>query len=194
MNRQTSIAYIDLLTVLMALFVVVTGILLSQNHALSKGNIMQKAEFVAILDWPKNSTSDVDLWVSNPSGQITNFRHRDNGLVTLDRDDQGINDQTMGADGSPIDAPVRREMATVRAIMPGRHIVNVMLYALRGRAPIEAHVQIIKLNPYEVITERTVPLTSDGEERTIASFDVRPDGSVGDINSTSQFKLAEIAK
>ena len=194
MNRQTSIAYIDLLTVLVALFAVVTGILLSQNHALSKGNVEQKAEFIAILEWGDNSRSDVDLWVRNPHGDIVNFRNRDKGLISLDRDDMGSNNVVLAADGQAITSTTRREMASVRAIMPGQHVVNVMLYALRDKPPIQAKVQIIKLNPYQVVAERTVPLTTPGEERTIASFDVQPDGSVSSIDTTSQIKLAEVVQ
>jgi hypothetical protein len=194
MNRQTSIAYIDLLTVLMSLFVVVTGILLSQNHALSNGNITQKAEFIAVLEWDQSSKSDVDLWVRNPGGDIANFRNKDKGLVTLDRDDMGNNNEITGPGGQQIATTVRREMASIRAIMPGQHVVNVMLYALRDRPPVNARVQIIKLNPYQVIAERQIPLDTAGEERTVASFTVQPDGEVADIDTTSEIKLAEVVQ
>lgn len=195
MNRQTSIAYIDLLTVLLALFVTVTGILLSQNHQLSKGNITEKAEFISVLEWPENSKSDVDLWVRNPMGDVVNFRTKDKGLITLDRDDLGgRNNSVTAADGTTITNTVRRETAAIRAIMPGQHVVNVMLYALRDKPPIDAQVQIIKLNPYQVVLEKQVRLTQAGEEQTIASFDVRPDGSVDDVDSTDQVKLAAVVK
>lgn len=193
MNRQTSIAYIDLLTVLAALFVIVTGVLLSQNREISKGNVTEKAEFIAVLEWDENSRSDVDLWVRNPVGDVVNFRNRDRGLVTLDRDDLGLlNNTVLGADGTEIANTVRREMVAIRAIVPGQHLVNVMLYSLRDEPPVNAKVQIIKLNPYRVLLEREVALTHRGEEQTIASFEVAPDGTVGSVDTESQITLAEV--
>ncbi len=195
MNRQTSIAYIDLLTVLVALFAVVTGVLLSQNRELSKGNVTEKAEFLAVLEWEEGSKSDVDLWVRNPGGDVVNFRSRDLGLVSLDRDDMGsANNTVIGADGAEIANEVRREMAVVRAIMPGQHLVNVMLFSLRDKPPVSARVQIIKLNPYRVLLEREVVLTHTGEEQTVASFDVASDGTVDDVDTSAQIKLAEVVQ
>lgn len=188
MNRLTAIAYIDVLTVLMAWF------LIHANHQHpTEGNVTQKAEFVAILEWPESSTSDVDLWVRNPEGSITNFREKDVGLVSLDRDDLGnVGNLITGPDGKPIVATVRREEASVRAIIPGRFVVNVMLYALRDPPPIKAHVQIIKLNPYSVVAEREVELTTKGQERTIASFDVSADGSVAAVDTADEVSLAKV--
>ncbi len=195
MNRQTSIAYIDLLTVLVALFAVVTGVLLSQNRELSKGNVTEKAEFLAVLEWEEGSKSDVDLWVRNPGGDVVNFRSRDLGLVSLDRDDMGsANNTVIGTDGAEIANEVRREMAVVRAIMPGQHLVNVMLFSLRDKPPVSARVQIIKLNPYRVLLEREVVLTHTGEEQTVASFDVASDGTVDDVDTSAQIKLAEVVQ
>jgi hypothetical protein len=195
MNRQTSIAYIDLLTVLVALFAVVTGVLLSQNRELSKGNVTEKAEFLAVLEWDEGSKSDVDLWVRNPGGDVVNFRSRDRGLVSLDRDDMGsANNTVVGADGTEISNQVRREMAVVRAIMPGQHLINVMLFSLRDKPPVSARVQIIKLNPYRVLLEREVVLTHTGEEQTVASFDVASDGTVDDVDTSAQIKLAEVVQ
>ena len=192
-NRSTLLAYVDFLFAMMVLFAVVALAVLVDNHELSKGNIVQKAEFVAILEWPEGSHSDVDLWLRNPFGVTASFKNKDVGLITLDHDDVGISEDTItGPDGSKIEAPVRREMASVRAIMPGRHVVNVMLYALRDPPPIKATVQIIKLNPYQVIVEREIDLTTKGEERTVASFDVAPDGSVSDIDTLSQVSLAKV--
>jgi hypothetical protein len=187
MNRLTAIAYIDVLTVLMAWFLIH-----AQAHP-TEGNVVQKAEFVAILEWPESSQSDVDLWVRNPYGTVVNFQHKDAGLISLDRDDLGVgNDSITGPDGQPIAATTRREEASIRAIMPGRHVVNVMLYALRDNPPIRAKVQIIKLNPYRVIVEREIDLSTKGEERTVATFDVAADGSVANVDTTDEVSLAKV--
>jgi hypothetical protein len=195
MNRQTSIAYIDLLTVLVALFVIVTGILLSQNRALSKGNVEEKAEFIAVLEWGENSRSDLDLWVRNPSGDVANFKNKDKGLITLDRDDLGVyNNSVVGANGAKISNNVRREMAAIRAIMPGKHVVNVMAYDLRDKPPVSAKVQILKLNPYQLVVEKELTFTHTGQEETVATFDVAADGAIAGVDTSTQVKLAEVVQ
>jgi hypothetical protein len=192
-NRSTLIAYVDFLFALFVLFAMAALAVLKDNHDISQGNVVQKAEFVAILEWPESSQSDVDLWVRNPYGTVVNFRDKDAGLISLDRDDLGVgNDSITGPDGQPIAATTRREEASIRAIMPGRHVVNVMLYALRDNPPIRAKVQIIKLNPYRVIVEREIDLSTKGEERTVATFDVAADGSVANVDTTDEVSLAKV--
>lgn len=192
MNRRTSIAYIDVLSAIVAFFIMVTGLLMAANHELSKGNIVKKAEFVVILEWPENSKSDVDLWVRNPFGNVVSYKHKDVGLINLDRDDTGTaNNSVIGPNGTTIYSTVRREIATIRGIMPGQHVVDVMLYALREQPPIIAKVQIIKLNPYSVVVEREVSLSETGEEKTIASFDVLPDGAVTNVNTITEISLSK---
>jgi hypothetical protein len=78
--------------------------------------------------------------------------------------------------------------------MPGQHLVNVMLFSLRDKPPVSARVQIIKLNPYRVLLEREVVLMHTGEEQTVASFDVASDGTVDDVDTSAQIKLAEVVK
>lgn len=187
MNRTTSVAYIDLLTVLFALFVMVCGILLSVHISETHGNTTSKAEYIAELTWDEKSNSDVDLWAKNPLGTIVYFKNKDAGFMTLDRDDTGINDNTViGPDGTRIMAPNRQEVLSIRTIMPGKTVINVMLYALRNPPPIHVKVEIIKLNPFAVVAEKEVDLTVEGQEVTIASFIVNQDGSFSDVDTVTQ--------
>lgn len=192
MNRTTSVAYIDLLTVLFALFVMVCGILLSVHISETHGNTTSKAEYIAELTWDEKSNSDVDLWAKNPLGTIVYFKNKDAGFMTLDRDDTGINDNTViGPDGTRIMAPNRQEVLSIRTIMPGKTVINVMLYALRNPPPIHVKVEIIKLNPFAVVAEKEVDLTVEGQEVTIASFIVNQDGSFSDVDTVTQEMLSQ---
>ena len=193
MNKQTSIAYIDLLTALFAFFVIISGLLLTQNHELSKGNVTNKAEFVATLDWTPGSIDDVDIWARNPNGDIVYYNNRDAGLMTLDRDDTGLDDGVEVA-GTTITAPIRREVISVRSIMPGQHVFNVMLFSHRSNQAIPVHVEIIKLNPYSIITDKDLVLHDTGEEHTIASFNVEKDGSVDQLDTTDEIVLSRVSK
>lgn len=191
MNKQTSIAYIDLLTVLMAFFVLTTGLLMVVNQQQAKGHVEEKAEYMVVLEWDDKSLSDVDLWIRNPAGDIMSFQTKDSGLMTLDRDDLGASGNRILVDGKIIEDPTRREIGSIRGIIPGQFVVNVMLYNYRNNAEqaapteVPVKVQIIRINPYREIINRGLTLTTKGEEQTVASFVVSGDGSVSEVKTDS---------
>ena len=54
-----------------------------------EGKVDSKAEFIITMDWPDNHPDDLDLFVQDPAGNISWYRHREAGFLTLDRDDRG---------------------------------------------------------------------------------------------------------
>lgn len=190
MNKQTSVAYIDLLTVLFILFVVISALLLAVNKTITEGNVKSKAEFVVEMSWSSNSNSDMDLFVKNPNGDIAFFRSKDIGMMTLDRDNLGVlNNDIIGANGEKITDPNRVEITSIRAFMEGVHTVNVLAYTLRPVEPTTVKVRVTKLNPYKLIIEKEVTLTKTGEMATIVSFYVSKDGKVSNIDPNTSVKM-----
>lgn len=191
-NRPTAIAFIDYLFVLAFIFCGASALLMLEKHQ-HDGNVVNKAEFVATLEWNESSNSDVDIWARNPTGDIVYFKNKDVGLMTLGRDDTGVNDDEIkNSAGQLVKDPIRREVISIRAIEPGQTTVNVMLYALRDNPPVTAKVLIIKLNPYSIVAEKTVELYTIGQEITIASFVVANDGSVTSVDTTTQYQFGHV--
>jgi len=170
MNKVTSVAYIDLLSVLFVFFFVAFAIVYSvqKKHDAILGNTVSKAEFLVTMDWPDASDNDYDLWVRDPDDRTAFFRNKETKLLTLDRDDQG--------DGGKI-FPVRREIVSFRGLKAGTYTVNVVLWNKRA-APEKARISVVKLNPFSIIEEKTVELTQTKEEVTILSFTVDETGRV----------------
>lgn len=190
MNKQTSVAYIDLLTVLFVLFVVVSALLLAVNKSVTEGNIVSKSEFIVELSWSSNSNSDIDLFVKNPKGDIAFFSNKDIGMMTLDRDNLGVvNNDIIGPTGEKISDPNRIEVTSIRAFMEGVHTVNVLAYTLRPVEPTTVKVRVTKLNPYKLIVEKEVTLSKTGEMATIVSFFVSKDGKVSNIDTNTSVKM-----
>lgn len=193
MNKVVAIAFIDFLT---ALVVFAFGLLYVQMQATkqAEGNTISKAEFVATLDWENGSNSDVDVWLESPTGDVLFFRQKDIGLMSLDRDETGTShDLISDASGKMVTDPNRHEVATIRAIIPGRFIVNTMLYALSDPAPVHATIRVVKLNPYSVVFEKKIDLSVVGTQVTAGSFVVAPDGSVitTDVSTPFFIKMPE---
>jgi hypothetical protein len=154
-----------------SLFVLAALKMADENN---KGNIVDPAEYIVELQWKDGSRNDIDLWVSGPgSNNLVYFKHPDSGLITLDRDDKGINNMVDG-----VSNPTRREVITLRKIIPGTYTVNVMMFKNNSGDTENPKVTIRRLNPYKEIVEKTVDLTGEGEEKTILNFELDEKGNV----------------
>jgi len=171
--------------------------------------IDSKAEFIVTLDWPDHHNSDIDLWIKDPLGNTVGYAMKEVGFTTLERDDIGSNRDThTNSKGTVVYNPVNTELISIRGIIGGEWVVNVHYYASRkipdnhisgkvtpayesiDRVPVpNVKVKVIQLNPkYKVIAEKTIILTFQGEERTMARFLLDEDGKfVRSIAAPSKF-------
>jgi hypothetical protein len=174
MTGKYLLSYVDYLTYLLTCFAalfVLSFIQITEDG--KKGNVIEKAEFIVEVQWADMSPNDIDLWVAGPSNTIVYFSHPDGQIIILDRDDMGINNTLDG-----VVNPIRREVVTIRKNVPGEYTVNAMMYKNRNGATERPKVVIRKLNPYAELIEKTLELTTDGEEKTILSFTIDEDGNV----------------
>lgn len=173
--------YVYFVSVFIGLFILAFALI---NEESKKGNIIDPSQFMIELTWAEGSPSDVDLWVQDPTGAITYFGHKDSSIVTLDRDDLGINNTVTLENGIVVHNPIRREVANIRRIIPGTFTVNLLMYKNRTGEKTPAHVTIRRLNPYREVEEKTVSLTAEGEETTIMNFDMDDKGNISNTNDT----------
>lgn len=183
--------------------------LLLINPITDDKKIESKAEFIIMMDWPSRSNADLDMWVELPDGEVVGYLQKENSVVTLERDDIGLETDThTDRYGKIVFNPVNREIITVRAIIAGEWTINVHYYASRSippnhisgwvdeppvlierKIPVEVKVQVIRLNPtYKVVSTKKVLLTFQKEERTMARFIIDDDGAfVEHINIPKKF-------
>ena len=147
------------------------------------GLIDIEAEYVISATWPDGATEDVDVYVEDPSGELTWFRNREGALVHLDRDDRGALNDTLEIDGREVVNPLNQEVAAIRGTLPGEYTVNVHWYDGDAAAPVPVAVTVARVNPvYTVAYHGTTTLEVKGAEKTAVRFTVRPDGSIGEVN------------
>ena len=165
-------------------FLFIVALLAMNPRALKAGDIPAKAEFIVTLSWPDFNPNDVDAWVEDPSGRVVWFRERESGLMHLDRDDRGMANDTIVVNGHQVVNPLNQEVVTLRGIAPGEYTVNAHLYESKDGKPVEVTVSVVKVNPRaEVVFYGQGTLVRKGDETTMVRFTIRPDGSVGDINT-----------
>ena len=186
MNRSTSLAYIDLLSCLLAFFIAAFVIVFAQQKAEEslKANIEAKAEFMVLVDWSYKSTNDVDVWIRDPIGNLVSFKRKEGSGITLERDDTGRDESN----------PYRREIITIREFKPGQYTINVRMYTHNQEKPEPVKVQVLKMNPFQVVSERELVLNDEGQELTSVMFWVDKDGNVVNKDENLQEKLSHIGK
>jgi len=178
----TDFLFILLLTFL-SLFILT---LLLINPVAKKAEIVQKAEYLVILEWNKEAGSDIDLWVEAPDGKIVSFRSSQAGTMHLDKDDMGGNTDTyINEDGELTQVKINQEVVTIRGKQQGEYTVNLHLYRLVDEVenlhPIK--VQVIRLNPFSIVLGKEVTMDTQGQEITVTRFSiVDSDGGVGLLN------------
>jgi hypothetical protein len=142
-----------------------------------------KAEFLVQLSWDDNSQDDIDLYVRSPDKNVVYFSRRQTPLMFLDADNLGLNNALDMPDGSISQVPTRREVVTVRAIMPGEYVVNSHFYKKNSPPGTVDHLvmTVTKLNPFAEVTRAETVLDTQGQEQTLANFTVEPDGKVTSV-------------
>lgn len=185
--KRNALEFTDFLFILLLTFLslfILTLLLI--NPVAKKAEIVQKAEYLIILEWNNASLSDIDLWVESPDQKIVSFRSKQMGVMHLDKDDMGgMTDSFVTKEGNVSLVQINQEVVTIRGKQQGEYIVNLHLYRLSEDSdklnPVK--VSIIRLNPFQTIWAQEVILTTMGEEITVLRFSILNDeGDVGEIN------------
>jgi hypothetical protein len=145
--------------------------------------VEQKAEFIVVLTWDEDSDWDVDLWVEGPNG-VASFRSPDTGQMSLSRDDLGSrNDRFKNALGETEIVRINREVVDIRGFNAGEYIVNSHYYFCKDNySPVETSVEVVKLNPYQVIYKGKHVLQKRGDEHTYVRFKINQEGLIESVS------------
>ena len=183
-RTRSYLSFIDFLFILLLAFISMFILALLLINPITKTTeVERKAEYLVVLEWDKESTDDVDLWIEDPVRNLLSFRNKTAGLLHLDKDDLGkINDVIYLPDGTKQVIELNREVATFRGWVKGEYIINVHMYTKRGIEPTNVLVTMIRVNPYKILFEERVVLTFRGEEVTVRRVTLHKDGRMTNTN------------
>ena len=157
-----------------------------------EGNIESKAEFIISVEWEDYHPDDVDLIVEDPLGNIVYFQNKEDGLMHLDRDDRGTLADRLIIDGVNVENPANQEIITIRGIMAGEYIVNLLHYKANFVVPLKTKVKIEKINPrVEIVYFGDHFLTKTGDELTAVRFFLDEKGNVQDLNFVEKLLITK---
>lgn len=159
----------------------------------------RKAILLVEMTWPAESADDIDLWLLPPSLLPVSYVNKDRDGITLDRDDTNA---PYSSDWYTDDAGQRRELKenhetiAIRALVPGRYVVNTQVYRTRDGLPLPfpARVSLVSLNPVvRTIVTREVVQNRLADQRTAFSFTLTADGQVTALDTETQIPFIDLA-
>ncbi len=179
-ERRWLVPYLDITQILYFLFVVLfTVTLIVIGDEASKAKIDSTSRYIVTMTWDDASRDDIDLSVKVPSGEIVYFRVRQAQFASLDRDDLGIDQNTVIDDaGNAVTLRSRSEVIYVRQTIPGVYTFNVHAYSKKDPAPAHVRITLTSVGDRtQVLQTRELTLTEEHEERTAFRMTVDPEGN-----------------
>ena len=172
------------------------------NPPTKKSDAPKKAEYLIVIEWDKDANDDVDLWVKDPTGVIVSFTNKMGGLLNLEKDDLGWqNDKWIQPNGSEVIIPINREVITIRGIVPGEYKVAAHVYSKKIMYSINTSngkyikteiedsgyvtATLIRINPYGEVYKTRKIYTQKGQVLSMFNFILDANGDVTSLDERS---------
>ena len=180
----SAIGFLDLLFNCLIVFVFMFVVAFAQIEPDKKDVVKPKAEYVITLTWERADSSDIDIWIQDPAGNLISFKDKILGLTHLDRDDLGkAGDVYKLPDGRVISYDYNQEIVTIRGFIPGEWIINLHVYNKKNTWDSKAVIRIDKINPSVVtVFNETTILKKHWEEVTVLRFTMKMNGDMVGLN------------
>ena len=198
LKYKSSIGFTDLLFNLVIGFVylfVIAFILI--NPVAKKGDVIKKAEYMITIEWNHDYNDDIDLWVKDPAGNIVSFLQKSKGLMHLEKDDLGYDNDVYVKDTKKEIIHLNREVLTLRGTLEGEYEVMAHVYNRKftirdGKArqdlPGIIEITVIKINPYVETYFARVPYIETAQTLSLVRFNIAEDHAyLGHNNNRSDF-------
>ena len=162
------------------------------NSSEEEGNVESKAEILITIRWQDSHPDDVDAVVEDPRGGIVWYHNRDSGLMHLDRDDRGNLADKINVSGEIISNPINQETVSIRSLISGEYVINILHYKSNFNAPLPVTVKVEKLNPtVKLLHYGEYFMTGIGDEKTALRFTVDNDKNIINFNQIPKTLLTK---
>ena len=170
------------------------------NPPTKKSDAPKKAEYIIVIEWDPEANDDIDLWVKDPMGNIVSFTNKMGGLLNLEKDDLGWqNDKWLQPNGKEVVIPINREVITIRGIVPGKYQIASHIYSkkvsftLDGNSMTQNEIAdsgyvtatLIRINPYGEVYKTKKSYTKKGQVLTMFNFVLDSKGDVTSLDERS---------
>ena len=157
------------------------------NPIAKTGIVTPPDKLIIELTWDDNSEKDMDLYTRGPVGNTVYYGNKNNGYVTLRKDDLGNSTETYHVNGVPVIIRRNYEVITLNDLPAGDYMVNVHNFASAKGAE-EVTVRVTGLVPFKLVFEGTAMLDAR-QETTLVVFSVDSEGKIYNVRTDIQGKL-----
>lgn len=179
-RNSSNLAFNDVLfNVLLGFVMLFIIAFLLINPISKKADIPNKSEVIIILEWKKESSSDIDLWVQRDDNNPVGFTNKQSAPLHLSRDDLGSKNDIVFINGKKEVIKQNREVITVRGIVPGDYYITIHGYRVNDRDVIK--VRVIDVNPYKEQYVKTYDIAFTGQKINAPGFTLDSEGNITEI-------------
>lgn len=186
---SSNLAFVDLLFNLLvgftSLFIIA---FLMINPVSQTGQTTPPVKMFVEIEWDKELTPDIDLFVRGPDGNVVYYANKDGGYVVLQRDDLGSTNDTYILNGERIVIKRNYEIANFSDLPAGEYVIGVFYFSRLGD-PIDVKTTVRSISPHRLVYEGTAEALTPRTERTLLSFVIDKDGKVTDLNTEVQIPI-----
>ena len=184
---SSNLAFVDLLFNLLVgfccLFVIAFLLI---NPIAKKGVIDPPIKFMIEMSWDDESSNDIDLYVMGPDKVMVFYANKQNGYITLKRDDLGLVNDKYTVNGHTVSVKRNYEIITLTDLPDGDYVINIHHFSSRG-GPEEVNVKVTNIEHYGVIFDGKNTVSSK-QEKTVIVFQV-VDGKIVNVRNDIQIRL-----
>lgn len=184
---SSNLAFVDLLFNMLVGFTCLFVIaFLLINPIAKQGTIDPPVKLMIEMSWDDDSHNDIDLYVKGPDGRPVYYANKENGYITLKRDDLGLRNDTYIVNGQEVMVKRNYEIITLTDLPDGDYVINIHHFSTRG-GPEEVSVKVTNLARFGVVFDGNATVSSK-QEHTMIVFQIR-NGEIIKVRSDIQVKL-----
>jgi hypothetical protein len=198
-NFNTNLAFVDLLFNLLIGFVCLFFLSwLLINPSAQSGKITPNTKMMVVMDWPKESSFDIDLLIKGPDNNVVSFINKDVRYMILERDDLGTINDTVHINDKKIVIRRNTETISLNELIPGEYVINIHNYSHTlgdndenaKFYPVSVRVRVFKLEPFKIIHDSTQTLELR-QEKTVITFLIDEKKKITDIRTDVSIPLKQ---
>ena len=121
-----------------------------------KKDIEVEEQMLIKLEWNDQATSDIDLWVMLPTGEIISFKKKDVRIASLERDDRGTASDTIIRNGKYEVHKDNTEVVRIKHLEDGVYYISVQYYT--DALCQECESETFTLSVYDGIKHKTLAI------------------------------------
>lgn len=157
-RRNIGQSFVDLLFIISLGFLLLLFVMLPfLNPTAKSGAVDPPVMLMVELTWDDESNKDMDLYTKGPDGAVVNYGNKENGYITLSRDDLGTSNDKFTINGETILVRRNYEIITLTAMPEGSYVINVHYFSFSG--PTETvKVRVTNLSNFGVVYDGDIVL------------------------------------